>query len=111
MSNLIHTEKYKGFDINFFAEPEYLTFDQMGFDEIDIESIEAKLENYELICFCAKVTASKNEIELACEYLGGCIYETEMDFVKQDDYYSDMKETVVNNAIRSINDLKNDLPF
>ena len=42
------------------------------------EQIEEIYENSEI--FCAKVTAEKLGIELGCDYLGGCVYESQEDF-------------------------------
>lgn len=105
MSNLIHSEVREGFTIKFFAEDEHITLDQLGFDEADILDTKSKLDGGELVMFCAKVTASLMGIELACEYLGACIYADEKDFVNDNDYYSDMVATVIEGARATLNDL------
>lgn len=103
--SLIHNELREGFAIEFYAEAEDMTLDQMRFDADDIAEIGAQLDSGELVLFCAKVTASKNGIELASEFLGGCIYKDEKDFVNNDCYYGDMVTTVIEAAKQAIADL------
>lgn len=103
--SLIHNELREGFAIEFYAEAEDMTLDQMSFEADDIDEIGEKLESGELVLFCAKVTASKNGIELASEFLGGCIYKDEKDFVNNDCYYGDMVTTVIEAAKQAIADL------
>jgi hypothetical protein len=100
---LIHTEQYKGFDIKF-----YVTYEDMHprdlFDDTveDIKELCQKIDDGEYVWFIAKVTASKHGIELADDYLGGCLYDNEMQFVNEGDYYADMRETVVKEATANI---------
>ena len=100
---LIHTEQYKGFDINF-----YITYEDMhprdSFDETEwnIKELCQQIDNGDYVWFIAKVTASKNGIELASDYLGGCLYENTMQFVNEGCYYGDMRETVVREATTNI---------
>lgn len=105
MSNLIHAEVRDGFTIKFFAEAEYMTLDQMSFEADAVEEISEQLDSGELVLFCAKVTASRNGIELASDYLGGCIYKDEKEFINNDDYYGDMVATVIEEAKQAIEDL------
>lgn len=105
MSNLIHTEVREGFTINFFAEDEHITLEQLCFDEADKLDTEYKLASGDLVIFCAKVTASLMGIELSSEYLGACIYADEKDFVNDNDYYGDMVATVIEGARATISDL------
>lgn len=100
---LIHTEQYKGFDINFYITHED-THPRDLFDdnEWDIQEICRKIDNGTYVWFIAKVTASKNGIELAADYLGGNLYDNAMQFVTEDDYYADMREIVVREATTNI---------
>lgn len=100
---LIHTEQYKGFDINF-----YITYedthprDLFDDNEWDIQEICRKIDNGTYVWFIAKVAASKNGIELAADYLGGNLYENAMQFVDEGYYYADMREIVVKEATTNI---------
>lgn len=55
--------------------------------------------------FCVKVTACKAGVKLAETYLGGCCYAEFKDFVKNDDYYKDMRAEVVTEARETIKKL------
>jgi hypothetical protein len=100
---LIHSEEYKGFDINF-----YVTYEDIHprdlFDGAveDIKEICQKIDDGHYVWFIAKVTASKHGIELADDYLGGNLYENEKQFVTEDGYYADMRESVVKQAEENI---------
>jgi hypothetical protein len=79
---LIHSEEYKGFDINF-----YVTYEDMHprdlFDDAveDIKELCQKIDDGHYVWFIAKVTASKHGIELAEDYLGGNLYDNAKQFV------------------------------
>ena len=103
--SLIHNELREGFAIAFYAEAEDMTIDQMKFEADAIEEISEQLDSGALVLFCAKVTASKNGVELASEFLGGCIYKDEKDFVNNDCYYGDMVNAVIAEAKQTIIDL------
>lgn len=104
----IHTEDRNGFKIDFYAVEDFQ--DVRGqFEDDDAAEIIAQLEAGDLVQFTAKVTASKNGIELASDYLGGCFYKDEKDFVNNDDYYGDMVQTVIEEAKKAIIDLAKDI--
>ena len=105
----IHTEDRDGFKIYFYAIEEHITLDQLGYDVEAAEETRAQIEDGTLVMFCAKITASKNGIELASDYLGGCIYKDEKDFVNSEDYYGDMVRTVIEEAKQAIIDLNKDM--
>lgn len=107
MSNLIHSEAREGFEINFYALEDFASVADQ-FEADDAAEIMAQLDAGDLVQFTAKVTASKNGIELAAEYLGGCFYADEKDFVNNDDYYGDMVNTVIAEARQAIIDLTKD---
>jgi hypothetical protein len=104
----LHSEKVQGFDIDFS-----ITYDETHprdlFDDSieDINELCDKIDRGVLTWFIAKVTASKNGIVLSDDYLGGCLYENAMDFVTDDYYYSDMKQTVIDEAKKAIQSLIN----
>lgn len=79
------------------------------FEDDDAAEIIAQLEAGDLVQFTAKVTASKNGIELAADYLGGCFYKDEKDFINNDCYYGDMVQTVIAEAKQAIIDLNKDI--
>lgn len=99
-------EEYKGFEIHLDILDEDISPD----DTHDWESLGnraefySKLESSELLWFCAKVSAYIDELELDSTYLGGCCYASIDNFIK-DEYYSSMREEVVNNAIEKIKEL------
>lgn len=99
---LIHEETREGFDIRFYASPEIDSPDG-AFDD-DGETAAAIYEG-RLEWFIAKVTASRNDIELAEDYLGCCAYASVMDFVRDDDYFADMRRQVIEDARAAIQKL------
>jgi hypothetical protein len=103
---LIHEEQSAGFTIRFYATPED-THPRDLFDPTvsDIDEICRDIDNGRFTWFTAKVTASKNGIELAADYLGGNLYENVRDFVSEHDYYADMRATVIAEAKQAIREL------
>jgi len=103
---LINEKQFDGFDIRFYATPEDLPPHDLFDPTIDdIDQICRDIDNGRFAWFCAKVTASKNGIELAADYLGGNLYENVRDFVSENDYYADMRATVIAEAKQAIQDL------
>ena len=96
---LIHAEEKDGFVIRFYAAPETQSPDR-DFDD-DGETAAAIREG-RLEWFIAKVTASRNDIELAEDYLGCCAYASVMDFIRDDDYFADMRRQVIEDARAAI---------
>ena len=103
---LIHEELADGFTIRFYALPEY-SHPRDSFDDscFDINELCDKIDRGLYQWFCAKVTASKNGIELADDYLGCCLYDSCQQFVTDNDYYADMKASVIEQAKKTINQL------
>lgn len=92
--DLIHAETREGFDIRYYAAPEQ--DDPRGHFDDDGQTARAiAAGRYEW--FVAKVTASKAGVELADDHLGGCCYETALDFVEPG-YYEDMVDIVIGRA-------------
>ena len=98
----ICAEIFDGFTITCDALVEYSSLRDMYLDDTDsqLAGMEKALENYDSVLFCARVTASKNGINLASNYLGGCHYASYEDFcIKyRDDYYIDMIKSTVSEA-------------
>ena len=104
----IHSEAREGFKIDFYALEDFTSPRDM-FEDEDAEEIISQLEAGDIVQFTAKITASKNGIELAADYLGGCIYASEKDFVNNECYYGDMVQTVIAEAKQAIIDLAKDI--
>lgn len=88
-----------GFDIYFEAlEENDYSFDLM--EPQDAKEAQDKINSGELVLFCAKVTAERSGIELASDYLGGCIYEDATDFytIYEGEYFADMVQNVLAEA-------------
>lgn len=94
-----HTEERKGFTITLECLPEREAIpDWEGDSEEDRQELLRRIDNGTMLWFCAKVSAHKNGIELASDYLGGCCYDDVNDFVKNSGYYDAMIETVIDEA-------------
>jgi len=101
---LIHSEEREGFEINFYAGEEDCHPRDLFMPE-DVDQIVNDINEGNLVWFVAKVTASKKGIELANDYLGGCLYPSYMDFVEDNFYYADMIDTVIKDARQTIKEL------
>ena len=101
MWDLIDTQTIDGFEIKTYMAPE--DDSPVGhFDDGEvIEGIMSGLYAW----FQVKVTASKCGIELADAYLGGCCYESGIDFIECNDYWADMVKEAMTEAQRMIEEL------
>lgn len=98
MKTLVKT--IDGFNIYFEALEEHMPLSELLPEEPE-EQLQEIYENN--VIFCAKVSAEKAGIELASEYLGGCIYKTEEEFYKTEGcYFDDMVSTVISEAKKEI---------
>lgn len=97
----IKTETIDGFDIEFAVAPEDQAPDWDFETEEEREELLRKIDNGSLAWFVARVTASKNGIKLASDYLGGCCYESVEGFIA-DAYYFDMVQNVITEAREAI---------
>jgi hypothetical protein len=86
-----------GFDIYFEPVEDCISLSELLPEETPEEIDRIWNEN---AVFCAKVTAEKAGVELAEDYLAGCIYKCAEDFyIKyKDDYFADMVNTVIEAA-------------
>ena len=100
-----------GFKIYFEALEENSCIDENWSDDEEMRNDTIKkLNNFDLVMFCAKITAEKNGIELADDYLGMCIYENEESFYNTKGcYFDDMCNTVINEAKVAIRELSRDI--
>ena len=97
----IHKETRDGFDIVFSTCHEDMKPDFFE-DEQEEAQFWKDLERGDTAWFVARVQAFKNGIELGTDYLGGCWYASEMDFVNDSDYYGDMINSAIDQAKKNI---------
>lgn len=102
---LIKSEIIDGFTIKFFALPADDNIND-SFEPEDAKDVIYKINSGEYVHFLAEITASKNGIELASDYLGSCIYNDYLNFWNiKEDYCADMIQTVINEAKENIRKL------
>lgn len=106
-------ETAEGFEIVFSIAPEDIhpsdcfdtsTDPDTGKPYYDTDKMARDIDNGLLCWFVARVQAFKNGILLGSDYLGGNLYENPEDFLK-DDYYKDMKNTVIEHSKETIKKL------
>lgn len=102
MYETIHTEKAAGFDIVFSVTYEDHKPDWDFESEEDKQDTLRRIENGDLVWFIARVQAYKNGVLLGTDYLGGCCYDSYMQFVEASDYYADMVVNAVSEARQTI---------
>lgn len=111
MSNyqeLIHEEKFLGFDIKVYMLPEDHQPDWDFESEADrVETLD-KIERGDLLWFIAKVTVSRMDVELAHDYLGGLCYKTIKEFIACETYES-MREETMRNARLKLSELRGEV--
>ena len=101
-----HTEEFEGFTVTLELLPEDTPpQDQFAGDPKQDAEIFRLIDAGILLWFCAKVTASREGVTLATDYLGGCCYESADQFVTGSDYFEDMRRTVVDEARATITKL------
>lgn len=101
---LIDEREQEGFTVRCYALPEdMLPVERFasGDDVADQEIID-KINDGTYAWFMVKVTASKKGIVLGTDYLGGCCYKSEKDFVESDDYYAGMRAEAIAEAKKAI---------
>lgn len=92
-------QMYNGieFEIVLKFEEEDIPLEDTFDDSIDdIKELYRKIDNGEYVYFCAHMKAYYNDIKLADDYLGVCLYESYDSFIDTEGYYQDM----VNNVLR-----------
>jgi len=101
----IHTETAAGFDIVFSVTPEIDAPDWDFESEEDRQDLIDRINDGRLSWFVARVQAFKNGILLGTDYLGGCCFDSPMQFVNGSDYYGDMVENAVAEAQEAVEQL------
>jgi hypothetical protein len=102
MYDKIHTSTAAGFDIVFSVTYEDSEPDWDFENEEDKQNTLRRIEQGDLVWFVARVQAFKNGIELGTDYLGGCCYDSYMQFVEENGYYADMVESAISEARETI---------
>ena len=96
----IHTEDTRGFHIVFSVTPEDShPRDCFDLTEEELKDLCDKIDRGLYAWFDARIDVYQQGILLGSDFLGGCLYETPMHFVKESEYYDDM----INNAIADAN--------
>jgi hypothetical protein len=96
---LAHTEERDGFTIKLYlCEDDTAIADSFDDSVHDVADLEDKVRRGVYLWFCAKVTASKAGVELGCDYLGACMYESASDFMAEGGYYEDMVSRAIDEA-------------
>jgi len=93
----VYQEEKDGLIINLEVTQETDAPDWDFESEEEKQEVLSKINNGILLWFCARVTASKADITLAADYLGGCCYDSVESFI-QDGYYADMIASVITEA-------------
>jgi hypothetical protein len=102
----IHITQIDGFEVRTQVAPEYLHPRDLFDDTVnDIDQICRDIEAARLEWFIAKVSAHKAGVELAADFLGGCLYTDALQFVRDNGYYADMTATVIAEAKDKIQQL------
>jgi len=74
-----------------------------------VNSILKDLNNGNEWAWCSiRVNGSYKNILKASDYLGCCSYESEEDFIKNSEYYEDMKEVIYQDIIKQLESLSID---
>lgn len=105
MYQTIHTDTAAGFDIVVSIADEHFKPDWDFENEEDKQDTLRRIENGDLVYFIARVQALKNGIVLGTDYLGGCCYDSYMQFVNDSGYYADMVESATTEARATITKL------
>lgn len=99
--------EYGGFDIRaeFYLEDSAIadSFDPSCWD---IDQLVRDVESGESVWFIVRVVASKSDIELGDDWLGGCMYASFQEFVDiEDGYFGDMRDIAVDIAAAKLDQL------
>ena len=101
MNQNIPIERHGEMIICFTAEPEEYDMKKHFMKDCGY-SLERfrKIEHFQW--FCAKVSVWLNGRELTAEYIGSCCYEDPMEFVRESDYYPEMKRDALAKALKAL---------
>lgn len=91
-----------------FHTPHFtVRIDALPDDDLDLSwdddgSVREGLESGRYIAFMARARVFLDGAEIACDYLGGCIYESLQDFCQPRGYFIDMVRNVCHQARESV---------
>ena len=100
----VHQEEKDGLIITLEITQETDAPDWDFESEQERQDLIEQINNGNILWFVAKVSAMKQGILLAEDYLGGCCYDSVEDFI-EDAYYQDMVDNVITEAKQKIIDL------
>lgn len=100
----VHTDTIDGFYIVFSTTPEHEAPDWEFDSEQDRQDTLDRIARGDLAYFVARVQALKCGVLLGEEYLGGCCYDKESDFLG-DGYFDDMVQNAIDSARAKIAEL------
>ena len=83
-----------GFDIFFTPLVEHHPLDVDIYEAADLEKLIQQIDSYQLVYFCACITAEKSGVQLGFSSLGCCIYETFDAFIKY------IEDDMINEAVK-----------
>ena len=97
---IIHTEDTQGFHVVFsVTQEDSHPRDCFDYEEEEMRELCEKIDSGVYSWFAARVEAYKNGVLLGSDFLGGCLYDTPMQFVTSDsDYYLNMVDNAINEA-------------
>ena len=75
----------------------------------DIKELYRKIDNGTYVYFCAHMEAWYNDMHLSDDYLCGCLYKSYDDFIESNDYFSDMKNIVLEEGYKKLRTIHDDL--
>jgi len=103
---IIHTEDTQGFHIvcSVTYEDSHPA-DCFSYEEDEMRELCRKIDAGIYSWFAVRVEAYKGGILLGCDYLGGCLYDSPMQFVKESGYYADMVDASVQEAKNALEKL------
>jgi hypothetical protein len=103
---IIHTEDTRGFHVVFSVTPEEChPRDCFDLTETELIDLCEKIDRGLYAWFDARVEVYQQGILLGSDFLGGCLYDTPMTFVKESEYYYDMVEYAIREAQENLDNL------
>jgi hypothetical protein len=101
----LHQEEVNGFVVTTYILEEHThPRDLFDYEEEEIQELCRKIDNGCYQWFAVRVEASKRGIILGRAYLGGCLYDNAIDFIK-DDYYEDLVHESIKEAKQTLKEL------
>ncbi len=103
---IIHTEDTRGFHVIFSVTPEDChPRDCFDLTDEELADLCDKIDRGVYAWFDARVEVYQQGVLLGCDYLGGCLYDSPMTFVKESEYYYDMVEYAIREAQENLENL------